>query len=151
MIGFAMHISIVTLWKQKKSKREIAKITGHDRKTVKRIIKSYEETGQELPVLNRKQSILNEYKEQIMELIEQNLTAVRIHEKLSEQGVSTSYSSIHRYISKIKIDDKICVRFHTNGIGLGLSTLITITCPFTHWFTRNSLIMPIWPDLLPNS
>ena len=30
MIGFAMHISIVTLWKQKKSKREIAKITGHD-------------------------------------------------------------------------------------------------------------------------
>jgi len=113
MIGFAMHISIVTLWKQKKSKREIAKITGHDRKTVKRIIKSYEETGQELPVLNRKQSILNEYKEQIMELIEQNLTAVRIYEKLSEQGVSTSYSSIHRYISKIKIDDKICVRFHT--------------------------------------
>jgi len=38
-----------------------------------------------------------------MELIEQNLTAVRIHEKLSEQGVSTSYSSIHRYISKIKV------------------------------------------------
>jgi hypothetical protein len=38
-----------------------------------------------------------------------------------------------------------------NGIRLGLSTLITITCPFTHWFTRNSLIMPIWPDLLPNS
>ena len=53
-----------------------------------------------------------------MELIEQNLTAVRIYEKLSEQGVSTSYSSIHRYISKIKIDDKICVRFHTNGIRL---------------------------------
>lgn len=48
-----------------------------------------------------------------MELIEQSLTAVRIYEKLSEQGVSTSYSSIHRYISKIKIDDKICVRFHT--------------------------------------
>jgi DHA1 family bicyclomycin/chloramphenicol resistance-like MFS transporter len=39
----------------------------------------------------------------------------------------------------------------SNGIRLGLSTLITITCPFTHWFTRNSLIMPIWPDLLPNS
>ena len=42
-------------------------------------------------------------------------------------------------------------KLRSNGIRLGLSTLITITCPFTHWFTRNSLIMPIWPDLLPNS
>lgn len=110
-----MHISIITLWKQNKSKREIARITGHDRKTVKRIIKHYEETGNELPVSAKKQckTILAEYNEQIITFIEQNLTAVRIYEKLSEQGVALSYSSINRYVSKIKIDNKTCVRFHT--------------------------------------
>lgn len=45
MIGYGMHTTILTLWKQGKSKKEIARITQKDRKTVRKVIKKYEETG----------------------------------------------------------------------------------------------------------
>jgi len=114
MIGHAMYISIITLWKKNKSKREIARITGHDRKTVQRIIKTYEETGQELPVKSHKSSAINWNHDQIKKYLEENLTIVRIHEKLLEEGVKVSYSGVRRYVSKIQIDKNICVRFHTS-------------------------------------
>jgi transposase len=50
MIGYAMHTTILTLWKQGKSKNEIARVTGRDRKTVRKIIHKYEEKGQEAPL-----------------------------------------------------------------------------------------------------
>lgn len=50
MIGFAMHTTILTLWKQGKSKNEIARVTGKDRKTVRKLIQRYEQFGEETPV-----------------------------------------------------------------------------------------------------
>lgn len=58
MIGYAMHTTILTLWKQGKSKKEIARITQKDRKTVRKVIKKYEETGVETPSTFNKESTL---------------------------------------------------------------------------------------------
>lgn len=66
MIGYAMYISIITLWKQSKSKREISRITSHDRKTVRRIIKIYQETGRDVPVKSYKSSIVDSHHEKIV-------------------------------------------------------------------------------------
>jgi transposase len=114
MIGYAMYISIITLWKQNKSKREISRILGHDRNTVRRIIKIYEETGHEVPVKTHKSSIIDLHHDKIVTYLEENLTIIRIYEKLLEEGVKVSYSGVRRYVSNIKIDKKICVRFHTD-------------------------------------
>ena len=42
MLKFSEYMTIQTLWKKGNSKNKIAKITGHDWKTVAKIIKNYE-------------------------------------------------------------------------------------------------------------
>ncbi len=107
-----MHITIETLWKLGKNKTEISKATGHDWKTVSKVIKSLENTGS-YPVKKAHPNKLDNYKEQIVELLEQNLSGVRIFEELSAKGVDTSYASIKKYISQMKGSNKLCIRFHT--------------------------------------
>ncbi len=108
-----MHTTILTLWKQGKSKREIARITHRDRKTVSNIIKRYKERGAETPVIFQKGSSLRKYHAEIVSYLESNLSGVRVYEKLQELGCGISYSSVRRYIARLKISDKICVRFHS--------------------------------------
>jgi len=43
MIGIAMYITIKSLWKRHKNKSLITRMTGHDWKTVAKIIKEIEE------------------------------------------------------------------------------------------------------------
>lgn len=57
MIGVAMYITIKTLWERCRNKSKIARLTGHDWKTVARIIKAIEQ-GKKLPV-NQLLGILN--------------------------------------------------------------------------------------------
>lgn len=45
MIEIGYFMTIITLYKQGESQRKIAKLVGHDRKTVRRIIKLYKEKG----------------------------------------------------------------------------------------------------------
>lgn len=114
MIGYAMHTTILTLWKQGKSKSEIARITEKDRKTIRKVIQQHKETGSECPAAFHKESSLRQYHTEIISYLESNLSAVRIYEKLQEeQGCTLSYSSIKRYIAKIKVRDQVCVRFHS--------------------------------------
>lgn len=113
MIGYAMHTTILTLWKQGKSKNEISRITHKDRKTVRKIIKKYEETGEETPSAFDKESALRKYHTEITSYLESGLSGVRIYEKLQELGYGMSYSSVKRYIAKINLHTKICVRFHS--------------------------------------
>lgn len=40
-----MYTTILTLYKQGKSQREIAKLTGRDRKTIRRIVYKYNSAG----------------------------------------------------------------------------------------------------------
>jgi len=45
--------------------------------------------------------MLDPYQEQIIEWLEENLSGVRIHEKLTEEGVKAGYSTIKDYIVQI--------------------------------------------------
>lgn len=108
-----MYTTILTLWKQGKSKSEIARVTGKDRKTVRQIIQKYEQVGQETPVAMSKESSLSQYHTEIVSLLESDLSIVRIHEKLKDVGCLRSYSSLKQYIGKIKLQSNICVRFHS--------------------------------------
>ena len=45
MIKIAMYTTIITLYKQKVSQRQIAKLAKVDRKTIGKIIKRYEQEG----------------------------------------------------------------------------------------------------------
>ena len=58
MIGVAMYITIKTLWERCKNKSKVARLTGHDWKTVAKMTKPIEE-GKKLPA-NQLLGILNE-------------------------------------------------------------------------------------------
>jgi len=47
-----------------------------------------------------------------MKWLEKDLSGVRIHEKLSEEGVKSEYSTGKDYIAQIKKREKVFVRMH---------------------------------------
>ncbi len=108
-----MYTTILTLYKQRISQRQIARLTGSDRKTVKRIIKRYEEEEIELPLVYKRGSKLSTWHEDIVRLLESNLSYVRILEELKLRGCGASYSALTRYIDKHNINQDTCIRFHT--------------------------------------
>jgi len=112
MIGVAMYITIKSLWERHKNKSLIARLTGHDWKTVAQKIKEIE-AGKEYPKKKPHPRILDFHKEQILEWLEDNLSGVRIHEKMQEKGVKVGYSTVKDYICKIKRRDNIFIRVHT--------------------------------------
>jgi len=112
MIGVAMYITIKSLWKKHKNKSLIARLTGHDWKTVAKRIKEIEQ-GKEYQEKKPHPRILDSYREQIMKYLEEDLSAVRIHEKLLEEGVKAGYSTVKDYIGSIKKRDNIFIRIHT--------------------------------------
>ena len=69
MLGIAMYTTIKTLWEKTKNKTEIAWLTGHDWKTVAKVIKNIEK-GIEIPQYKPRQSLIDEYREKILKLIE---------------------------------------------------------------------------------
>lgn len=114
MIGTLMYSAIITLYKQGHSKREVAKLLKIDRKTVGRITKAFEENGKQAPSNYYRDSRLSKYHAKIIEYLESNLSAIRIYEELgSIADFKFSYSSLVRYISKIKVNSDVCIRFHT--------------------------------------
>ena len=112
MIGVAMYITIKSLWERYKNKSLIARLTGHDWKTVSQKIKEIE-AGKEYPKKKPHPRILDSYKEQILEWLEENLSGVRIHEKMQEEGVKIGYSTVKDYICQIKKRENIFIRMHT--------------------------------------
>lgn len=112
MIGVYMSITIQTLWKQGKNKSEISRVTNHDWKTVDKMIKALEE-GKIRPDQKTRGSLLDPYRDKILQLIEQDLSSVRIYEKLREQGCVAAYPTVKRYVGNMKKREEICVRFHT--------------------------------------
>ncbi|WP_341794773.1 helix-turn-helix domain-containing protein [Rickettsia endosymbiont of Rhinocyllus conicus] len=108
-----MYTTIITLYKQGNSQRNIAKLTRIDRKTVRKIINRYVESGTEYPAPYERSSALDSWHEQIIELLEKNLSYIRIFEELKIQGYTKSYGSLTRYIKKYKIQNNSCIRFHT--------------------------------------
>lgn len=115
MIGICMKITIISLFKQGKSKSEISRITGHDRKTVRKIINTYEKGSKGFVDKDIKHSKLDEHKEDIIKLLEKNLSGVRIYEELLRLGCKMSYPNVVRYIRGIKGKREICIRFHSES------------------------------------
>lgn len=109
-----MYTTIKTLWEQGCSKLSIAKMTKLDWKTVNKVINLINQGIKEI-TKKPHPSLLDPHKSQILEWLEQDLTGIRIHEKLTELGTKISYSNVKYYISNLKESNKnnICVRFHT--------------------------------------
>jgi len=112
MIGLAMYITMQTLWERCRNKSEIARVTGHDWKTVAKRIKEIEE-GKEYPEKKPHPRVLDPHKEQIVKWMEEELTGVRIHEELQGIGVKVGYSTVKEYLSRIRKRENIFVRIHT--------------------------------------
>jgi transposase len=112
MLKVLEYMTIQNLWKKGKNKSEISRITGHDWKTVAKVIKNLEK-GEEMPKKKLHPRLLDPYKEQIIEWIEEGLTIVRIHEKLKNVGIKIGYTTVRDYVSSIKRKTKIFIRKHT--------------------------------------
>ncbi|MEA1964443.1 MAG: IS21 family transposase [Candidatus Aerophobetes bacterium] len=112
MIGIAMYTTIKTLWERHKNKSKIARLTGHDWKTVAKAIKTIEE-DKEYPSKKPHPRLLDPYKEQIIKWMEEGLTGVRMHEELQGMGVKVGYSTVKDYVAKIRKRENIFVRVHT--------------------------------------
>lgn len=113
MIGIAMYTTILTLYKQGNSQRQIARLTGHDRKTVKRIVSRFVTSGIESSPVYERESKVRSWHKEIIGLLEKDLSYVRIKEELKLLGFTGSYSSLTRYMKKIKVNNNICIRFNT--------------------------------------
>jgi len=81
-------------------------------KTVAKVIKGIEQ-GFDTPQYKPRGSLIDNYKEKILELLEQDLSGVRIHEKIIEDGFIGSYPTVKRYVGKIKRKENIFIRIHT--------------------------------------
>ena len=112
MIGAAMYTTIKTLWERHKNKSMIARLTGHDWKTVAKVIKTIEEGGG-YPNKKPHPRLLDVYREQIIKWMEEELMAVRMHEKLQGMGVKIGYSTVKDYVADIKRRENIFIRAHT--------------------------------------
>ncbi len=106
-------MNIRSLAKQGYSKRAIARMTGLDRRTVKKYLRDGE-----LPVYHKqiRESILGGYHELINGWLEQeNYQASKIYELVQCQGYKGSYDIVQRYMKKVKEKrNKIAyIRFET--------------------------------------
>jgi len=107
-----MYTTIKTLYEKKISQNQIAKMTGHDRKTIRKIIREIQK-GHSVPQCKSYSRQLDAYKEQIIRWIEEGLTAVRIHEELCKIGSTSAYPTVKRYVGEIKKRENIFMRIHT--------------------------------------
>jgi len=81
-----MVTTIMTLWQRYRNKTKVAELTGHDWKTVAKVIKMVEGGGQ-YPVKKPHPRILDSYRQQILEWMDEGLNGVRIFENLRSIGV----------------------------------------------------------------
>ena len=109
-----MYITIKTLWEKGINKTEIARLTGHDWKTVAKVIKNIQEGIEAPPQYSDRESILDPYKEKILKLLEADLSGVRIHEELVKDGFKGTYSAVKKYVRRLKRKSNIFVRINTD-------------------------------------
>jgi Ni,Fe-hydrogenase III large subunit len=76
MLGAAMYTTIKTLRELGKNKSEIARLTGHDWKTVSKVIKGIRD-GREASEMKERQSMVEPFKEKVVKLLEIGLSGVR--------------------------------------------------------------------------
>jgi len=112
MLRMAMYTTIKTLFENGKNKTQIAKMTGHDWKTINKVIKAVK-AGKEIPDKKPHPRILDKNKEQMIKWIEEGLTAIRMHEELSRMGIKVGYTTVKDFVKAIKKNQNIFIRIHT--------------------------------------
>jgi len=70
-----MYTQVKTLWERTKNKTEIARLTGHDWKTVAKVIKNIE-AGIEIPQYKSRGSLIDDYRQKVLALLEKDLNGV---------------------------------------------------------------------------
>ncbi len=108
-----MHKAIIKLWQDGKSKKFISRAVNHDIKTVRKIIRLYEQELAGTKATKTKATVLDNYQGEIEGFLEQNLSKIRIFEELKKAGYNGSYQTITNYARSIESTGKVCVRFHT--------------------------------------
>lgn len=108
-----MYTTIQTLWNKGHNKSQISELTGHDWKTVAKVIKAIK-AGNAVPKKKPHPCLLDPYKEELIGWIEQGLTAVRMHEELLRLGIKVSYSTVKNSIADTKRNNNIFIRMHTD-------------------------------------
>ena len=81
------------------------------------------------PIRKHKESVLDEQKELIIELIEKDISGVRIHKELIKEAFKIIYPSMARYLESMKGTSKVYMRFHTKDgekaqVGFGYIELL---------------------------
>lgn len=109
MLRMAMYTTIKTLFENGKNKTQIAKMTGHDWKTINKVIKAVK-AGKEIPDKKPHPRILDKNKEQMIKWIEEGLTAIRMHEELSRMGIKVGYTTVKDFVKAIKKNQNIFIR-----------------------------------------
>lgn len=113
MIGVEMFITMKTLWEKYRNKSTIAELTGHDWKTVSKMVKLIE-AGCKYPDRKPHPRILDLHRERIIEWFEkEGLNATKIFERLLQEGVKVGYTTVRDYLAGIKKRDDIFVRIQT--------------------------------------
>jgi transposase len=99
-----MHTTIKTLFQRGKSKSEIARILGVDRKTVRNILNKPDDA----PIEKRPHpSMLDPYMKYIQEKINLELSATRIWQDLQQDfSFKGQYTTVRDYVRKLKKSDK---------------------------------------------
>lgn len=108
-----MTTTIITLFKQGKTQRAIARDLKLSRKTVKRAVDSYNNNGKKTPTEFPKTSKLDPYEDTIIEFLEKDISIVRIHEELRSKGLDVGYTTVRDKVRAINFKHDVCVRFHT--------------------------------------
>lgn len=112
MIEGFMHKAIIKLWQDGKSKKFISRAVNHDIKTIRRIIKAHEQKAAGVDI-TAKATVLTNYQEKIEQLLEHDISKLRVFEELQKAGYKGSYQSLTNYTRGLANAGKICVRFHT--------------------------------------
>lgn len=112
MLREAMYTTIKTLWNRGCNKSEIARLTGHDWKTISKVVKAIQ-AGQPAPFRKPHPRLLDPHKVSILAWIEQGLSALRIQEELALQGIKISYTSVKDFVAHSKRHQQIYLRIHT--------------------------------------
>jgi transposase len=112
MLGEAMYTTVKTLWEKGLNKSAIAKATGHDWKTINKVIKAIS-SGTQVPLKKPHPRILEPHHDKIIEWLELNLSGVRIHQKLLSEGIKVGYTTVKDFIASAKRSTKIFMRLHS--------------------------------------
>jgi len=97
MLGVAMYTTIQTLMERGLNKSQISRLTGHDWKTVSKVLAKIR-LGEQIPDKKPHPKILDVHKGKVMELLEMGLTARRIYEEVQRLGLQIGYTTVADYV-----------------------------------------------------